>query len=264
MRAFWTGDIVFGLVTIPVKLYPATKDLTPAFNQLHIACGSRINMVRRCPKCEKDIEWAEIGKGYEVEKGKYVLFTKEELAKIDGGDEEKGTIEMVQVISLGEIDPAYIDKTYWIGPGGKSAKSARGYELLRTALDEMGKIAVIRVKLRTRPRIGIIQAKGKLFALHTMRFPDELVPSTELAAPDVKPLTDRELEMAHALIKEMVAPFEPAKLPDDYRVKLLAAASAKADGGEGVASDSTAEAKPAEVVDLADLLAASIAKGKKK
>ncbi len=262
MRAFWTGDIVFGLVTIPVKLYPATKDLTPAFNQLHIACGSRINMVRRCPTCEKDIEWAEIGKGYEVEKGKYVLFTKEELAKIDGGDEDKGTIEIVQVINLGEMDPAYIDKSYWIGPGGKSAKSARGYELLRTALDDMGKIAVIRVKMRTRPRLGIIQAKGKFFALHTMRFPDELVPSNELAPPDVKPLTDRERALAHDLVEALVAPFEPAKLPDEYRMKLLEAASAKAEGGQGVESDATAGAKPAEVVDLADLLAASIAKKK--
>lgn len=261
MRAFWTGDIVFGLVTIPVKLYPATKDLTPAFHQLHTACGSRINMVRRCPTCEKDIEWAEIGKGYEVSKDKYVLFTKEELAKLDGGEEEKGSIEIVQVINPAEIDPAYIDKTYWIGPGGKSAKTARGYELLRTALAEMGKIAVIRVKFRTRPRIGIIQAKGKLFALHSMRYTDELVPSTELTPPDVKPLSDRERELAHALIGELVAPFDPAKLPDDYRMKVLAAASAKVDGGESVES-TAGVADVAAVVDLADLLAASIAKKK--
>jgi len=263
MRAFWTGDIAFGLVTIPVKLYPATKDLTPQFHQLHTTCGSRINMVRRCPKCAKDVEWAEIGKGHEVEKDKYVLFTKEELAALDGGEDDKGTIEMVQVISPAEIDPAYIDKTYWIGPGGKSPKSARGYELLRTVLSDMGRVAVIKVKLRTRPRIGIVQAKGKLFALHTMRFSDELVASTELTPPDVKPITDREREMAEALVEELVAPFEPAKLPDEYRMKVLAAADAKVAGGEGVASEGAAEAKPAEVVDLADLLAASITKGKK-
>ena len=90
MRAFWSGEIAFGLVTIPAKLYTATKDLTPQFHQLHKECGTRISMVRRCPKCSKDLAWEEIGKGYEVAKGEYALFTKEELAKLDG-DETGGT-----------------------------------------------------------------------------------------------------------------------------------------------------------------------------
>jgi len=86
MRAFWSGEIAFGLVTIPAKLYTATKDLTPQFHQLHKECGTRIQLVRRCPKCHRDLAWEEIGKGYEVGKGEYALFSKEELAKIEGDD----------------------------------------------------------------------------------------------------------------------------------------------------------------------------------
>ncbi len=256
MRAFWTGDLVFGMVTIPVKLYAATKDLSPQFHQLHVECGTRISQVRRCPKCDRDIEWAEVGKGYEVSKGEYALFTKEELAKLDGGD-EGSLIEIVQFIDPKEIDAAYVDKSYWIAPGGKSAKSARGFELLRSVLAETGRAAVIKVKFRTRPRIGIVQAKGQFFALHTMRFADELVGSDELTPPDVK-LSDRELAMARTLVGELVAPFEPSKLPDEYRARVLAAASAKVEGGEAAALPAKGES--ADVIDLADLLAASLKK----
>jgi DNA end-binding protein Ku len=254
MRAFWTGDMSFGMVTIPVKLYTATKDLSPQFHQLHTACGTRISMVRRCPKCERDLEWAEIGKGYEVSKGEYALFTKEELAKLDGGD-DGSLIEIVQFIDPKEIDGSYIDKSYWIAPGGKSAKSARGFELLRAVLAETGRAAVIKVKFRTRPRIGIVQAKGKFFALHTMRFADELVGSDELTPPDVK-LSDREMTLARSLVSGLIAPFEPSKLPDEYRARVLAAANAKVEGGEAAALPAKGES--AEVVDLADLLAASL------
>ena len=83
MRAIWTGEIAFGLVTIPAKLYTATRDLTPQFTTLHKECGSKVQMVRRCPVCHRDVEFGELGKGYEVQKGTYALFTKEELEKID-------------------------------------------------------------------------------------------------------------------------------------------------------------------------------------
>jgi len=258
MRAFWTGEMAFGMVTIPVKLYTATKDLSPKFHQLHTACGTRINQVRRCPACEKDVEWAEVGKGHEIEKGKYVLFTKEELAALDGGEEDKGLIEIVQFIDPKEIDGSYIDKSYWIGPGGKSSKSARGFELLRAVLADTGRAAIIKFKMRTRPRVGIVQPKGAFFALHVMRFSDELVSSDELDAPDVK-VTDRELAMARALVDQLTEPFIPAKLPDEYRQRVLAALAEK--GGEASALPAL-PAKSAEVIDLADLLAASIAKSK--
>ena len=257
MRAFWTGEMSFGLVTIPCKLYTATKDLSPQFHQLHTKCGTRINMKRHCDKCSVDLAWADIGKGYEVSKGEYALFTKEELAKLEG-DEGDGAIEIVQFFDPKQLAPALIDKSYWVGPGGKNPKAARGFELLRDTLAADGLYALVRVKLRTRPRLGVVTAKGKLFQLHTLRFADELVSAEgEIDTPDAKSLSDREMAQAHGLVAALQAPFDPSKNVDEYRVAVQQAADAKVAGGETHApADETTERK---VVDLADLLAASIA-----
>lgn len=264
MRAFWTGDIVFGLVQIPVKIYSATKDLSPTFHQLHKTCGSRVNMVRRCASCNLDLDWDDIGKGYEVSKEKYALFSKEELANLEGGEETKGTVEIVQFIDPSEVDPASFDKSYLVGPGGKNPKQARGYELLRTVLADTGRAALINIKFRTKPRIGIVRAKGRIFALETMRYADELVNASELALPDVKSISEREREMAESLIDELTAPFDASKQVDEYRAKVVAAADAKIAAGQGVEVEGAAEApqekRSGVVVDLADLLAASLGK----
>ena len=122
MRSFWSGEISFGLVTIPAKLYTATKDLTPQFHQLHKVCGTRVTMVRRCPKCNRDLAWDEIGKGYEVSKGEYALFSREELAKLDG-DDSGGAIEIVEFVDPLEVDLAYVEKSYWVGPAVASSRS---------------------------------------------------------------------------------------------------------------------------------------------
>src|SRR3984957_6094740 len=108
MRAFWSGEIAFGLVTIPAKLYTATKDLTPQVHQLHTECGTRITLVRGCPKCNKDLAWGGSGKGYEGSKGEYALFSKEELAKSEGED-DGGTIEIVEFGDPLQVDLAYVE-----------------------------------------------------------------------------------------------------------------------------------------------------------
>src|SRR5579883_267893 len=236
MRAFWSGEIAFGLVTIPAKLYTATKDLTPQFHQLHKECGTRITMVRRCPKCNKDLGWDEIGKGYEVAKNEYALFTKEELAKLDG-EENTGTIEIVEFVDPLEVDLAYIEKSYWIGPG---SKNVRGYDLLRTVLDETKKVALAKVKLRTRTRLALVRPRGKLFSLDMMRFAEELIDGAELAPADQKEPSPREKQLALHLIDELSGPFDPARHPDEYRSAVLAAVDEKVEAGE-VARDATAE-----------------------
>jgi DNA end-binding protein Ku len=262
MRAFWSGEIAFGLVTIPSKLYAATKDLTPQFHQLHKVCGTRINLVRRCPKCNRDLAWEEIGKGYEVSKGEYALFTKEELAKLDG-DDTGGTIEIVEFVDPLEVDLAYIEKSYWVGPG---SKNVRGYDLLRSVLDEAKKVALTKVKLRTRTRLALLRPRGRLFSLDMMRFAEELVPGDELAPAEQKPVTDREKQLAQHLIDELSGPFDPSKHPDEYRSAVLAAVDEKVEAGE-VARDGAAgseapatpaEGKGAQVIDLAELLSRSI------
>jgi DNA end-binding protein Ku len=265
MRAFWSGEIAFGLVTIPAKLYTATKDLTPQFHQLHKECGTRVNMVRRCPKCSRDLAWDEIGKGYEVAKGEYALFTKEELAKLDGdGAETAGTIEIVEFVDPLEVDLAYVEKSYWVGPG---SKNVRGYQLLRSVLDDVKRVAVAKVKIRTRTRLALLRPRGRLFSLDMMRFAEELVPGDEIAPAEGKDANPREKQLALHLVDELSGPFDPAKHPDEYRSAVLAAVDEKVEAGE-VARDSTAGEAPAaaaapsaggaQVIDLAELLSKSI------
>src|SRR5580700_2891587 len=259
MRAFWSGEIAFGLVTIPAKLYTATKDLTPQFHQLHKECGTRINLVRRCPKCNRDLPYDEIGKGYEVAKGEYTLFTKEELAKLDG-DDSTGTIEIVEFVDPLEVDLAYVEKSYWVGPG---SKNVRGYQLLRAVLDDVKRVAVAKVKIRTRTRLGLLRPRGRLFSLDMMRFAEELVPGDEIAPAEGKEASPREKQLALHLIDELSGPFDPARHPDEYRSAVLAAVEQKVEAGQ--VSRETAEEAPAaaastgaQVIDLAELLSRSI------
>ncbi len=261
MRSFWSGEIAFGLVTIPAKLYTATKDLTPQFHQLHKEDGGRVTMVRRCTKCQRDLAWDEIGKGYEVAKGEYALFSKEELAKLDGGDEEGGTIDIVEFVDPLEVDLAYVEKSYWVGPG---SKNVRGYELLRAVLDETKKVALAKVKLRTRTRLALLRPRGRLFSLDMMRYAEELVPGDEIAPSEGKAAQPREKQLALHLIEELSGPFDPAKHPDEYRSAVLAAVDQKVEAGQ-VSKDGTAEpeapaaaATGAQVIDLAELLSRSI------
>ena len=240
MRAIWTGEIAFGLVTIPAKLYTATRDLTPQFNMLHKECGLEIQMVRRCPKCQRDVEWGEIGKGYEVEKGEYALFTKEELAKLDG-DETAGAIEIVEFVDPASIDLAYIDKSYWVGPGGKSS---RGFSLLREALEKSKRVALAKTKLRTRTRLALLRPRGKLFSLEMMRFADELVSDGEIDVPESpKAATEREMELALDLVKTLSGPFDPAQHPDEYRAAVEAAVEEKV-AADDLARQETAGESP--------------------
>jgi DNA end-binding protein Ku len=261
MRAFWSGEIAFGLVTIPSKLYTATKDLTPQFHQLHKECGTRITLVRRCPHCNRDLSWDEIGKGYEVAKNQFALFTKEELAKLEGED-SGGTIDIVEFVDPLEVDLAYVEKSYWVGPG---SKNVRGYELLRKVLAETKRVALAKVKLRTRTRLALLRPRGRLFSLDMMRFAEELVPADELAPAEGKEPTPREKQLALHLVEELTGPFDPARHPDEYRSAVLAAVDEKVEAGE-VARDGAEQgeapaegrAAGAQVIDLAALLSKSI------
>jgi DNA end-binding protein Ku len=266
MRAIWTGEIAFGLVTIPAKLYTATKDLTPQFNMLHKECGSKINMVRRCPRCQRDVEWGELGKGYEIEKGVYALFTKEELAKLEG-DETAGAIEIVEFVDPAAVDLVFIDKSYFVGPGGKSS---RGFTLLREALAQSKRVALAKTKLRTRTRLALLRPRGKLFALEMMRYADEIVSDAEIDVPESpKAASDKEMALALDLVSTLSADFDPAKHPDEYRAAVEAAVDEKvaaddlARGGEPGEAPAAVEAPAAtggKVIDLADLLSRSLKK----
>jgi DNA end-binding protein Ku len=260
MRAIWSGEISFGLVTIPVKLFSATRDLTPKFHLLHKVCGTRVQMVRRCPKCERDVSWDEIEKGYEVEKGEYARFAKEELAEASE-DEERGIAEIVEFVDPLEVDLAFIDKSYWVAPSGKNARS---YLLLRAVLEKTGKVGVAKIALRSRTRLALIRPREGRFSLDMMRFADELTSGKDVPVAEAKAPTDRELGLAKTLVAQLSGPFQPEKHPDEYRAKVAALVEEKVEAHH-VAKDTTtgARARHAEggkVIDLSDLLARSLEK----
>ncbi len=228
MRAIWTGEIAFGLVTIPVKLYTATRDLTPHFTTLHKECGGTVHLARRCARCQRDVEFGELAKGYEVQKGVYAPFSKEELAKLDD-DETRAMIEIVEFVRPGAIDLSYIDKSYWVGVGGRNS---RGFALLRQALTETHQVALARTRLRSRTRLALVRPYGRLFALEMMRYADEIVNPDDIDVPEPKPATPRELELAVGLVNALSGPFDPTRHPDQYRAAVEAAVEDKAASSE--------------------------------
>jgi len=257
MRAIWSGEIGFGLVTVPVKLYAATKDLTPQFHLIHKVCGTRVQVVRRCPKCDRDIPWDEIEKGYEVDTGEYARFSKKEIVDLEA-DESKGLLEIVEFVSPKEVDPAYIEKSYWVAPAGKNARS---FLLLRTVLDRMHEVAVAKVAIRTRTRLGLLRPRDGFFSLDLIRYADELVDAKELTAPIEKAPTDKELALAKTLVDQLTARFDPKKHPDEYRLKVAALVDEKVsakkvtrDAGEG----GRGSAGAGTVIDLSELLTRSL------
>jgi DNA end-binding protein Ku len=256
MRAIWTGEIAFGLVTIPVRLYTATRDLTPHFTTLHRECGGRVHMARRCSTCDRDVDFGELGKGYEVGKGVYALFTKEELAKLED-DDAGGTIEIVAFVEPGAIDLSYIDKSYWVGVGGKNS---RGFALLQHVLTETHRVALAKTKLRSRTRLAVVRPHGKLFALEMMRYADEIVNPDAIDVPEPRPASPRELELAHGLVQALSGPFDPARHPDQYRAAVAAAVEDKTASCELTQQPVTADRALGKVIDLAELLARSLAK----
>ncbi len=259
MRAIWTGEIAFGLVAVPVKLYSATNDLSPKFHMVHKDCGGRIQYKRFCSKEEIEVPWSEIEKGYQVSKGKYAVFSKEELAELEDEESAQG-IDIAEFVDPGDVDMAFIEKTYWVGPAGKTTRS---YQLLRDAMEKSGKIAIARVKIRSRTRLAQLRPRDGRFALDLMRFGDEMVPPTEVEVPTSKVAkgATKEIDLAVDLIERMAGRFDPAKHPDDYRRVVLAAVEhkeARDEIAEDEAEKQGSKRERGKVVDLADILAQSL------
>ncbi len=263
MRAIWNGEIAFGLVAVPVKLYSATKDLTPRFHLIHATCGTRITMKRWCPKEDVEVPWEEIEKGYEVSKGKYAKFTKEEIEELEGEEAAEG-IDIAEFIEPTDVDLAMIEKSYWVGPAGKTTRS---YELLRAAMEKSGKVALARVRIRTRTRLALLRPRQGRFSLDMIRYGDELVAANEIEIPAGKPgrAAGKELDLALDLVDRMTGSFDLEKHPDDYRRAVLKAVERKEEHEE-LAEDvevAKGEARGGKVVDLAEMLSRSLSGTKK-
>lgn len=248
----WKGSISFGLVTIPVKLYTATESKDVRFNLLHRECHTPVQYRKWCPNCDREIAQEEIARGYEFERGRYVLVDEGDLEAIPLP--QTRTLEIVGFVNLAEIDPVYFEKTYYLEPGEGGAKA---YALLRRAMAETGRIAIARVVIRSKESLAALRVFGdRVLAMETMHFPDEVrsvAGLTGIVEPELRP---QELEMAVGLIESLAMPFEPERFENQYREAVLQVIQAK------VAGEALEEVEPApqrgRVVDLMEALRASI------
>lgn len=247
----WKGSISFGLVTIPVKLYTATEDKDLSFHLLHDECRTRVQYKKWCPVCDREVAGDEIVRGYEVDRGRYVIITDEDIESIPLVASR--TMEIVDFVRLDQIDPVYFDRTYYLEPGEGGAKA---YALLRRAMEETGRIAIARVVIRSKESLAAIRVfEGGVLALETMHFPEEIRSTaglTGIIQPELRP---QELEMAKGLVASLSGDFEPAKFQNQYRDALLEIIQAKA---AGEAIPAAPEPERGRVVDLMDALRASI------
>ena len=253
-RPIWSGAISFGLVTVPVKLMSAVRRKGVSFHQLHAEDGARIQYRRFCAADEREVPREEIVRGYELEDGRYVVVTDEELERVD--PERSRTLDIERFVDLAEIDPIYYDASYYAVPDGEVA--TKPYELLRRAMETARKVAIGRVVIRAKEHLAAIRASGETLTVATMVFPDEVVPFDELErTPTGAEASDREVQMACRLVESLGAGFDPELYHDEHRERVLALIERKARGEEAVAGPEPE--RPPAVPDLMAALEASIA-----
>lgn len=256
MQSIWKGAISFGLVTIPVGLYSATEDKKASFKQLRQGDHSPIRYKRVAESDGEEVEYSDIVRGYEIEKGKYVVFTKEELSNI--GKALAGTVDVVQFVDQAEIDPIYFKKSYYLAPEKGGVKA---YKILLNSLKAENKVGVAKVAIREREYVSTLRAEDDVLVLETMWWPDEVrEPAFETLEEEVEPSAE-ELKMAAMIIDNLTATFDPTMWNDSSREAVEAMAQAKVDGQEIVAPESP---EPTKVVDLLEALKASVEATKAK
>jgi DNA end-binding protein Ku len=254
-RSMWKGAISFGLVTIPVAVYPVTEEKSLKFNQLHDEDGGRIRYKRVCEKDGEEVTFEHIVKGYEVEKDRYVVLTDEDFDAIPV--ESSRAIDIERFVDLDDIDPVMFKKSYYLIPEETGAKA---YALLREAMSEDGRVGIAKVSFRDKEHLAALRFKDDAFVLETMYWPDE-IREADFGGVDVGgKVTSQELEMARQLIDSLAGEWSPDSFTDEYREGLLQIVEAKLNGQEieVVAAEPTAK-----VVDLMQALKASVAAAKK-
>ena len=255
-RAMWKGAISFGLVTIPVAVYPATEEKTLRFNQLHDEDGGRIRYKRVCEKDGEEVTFEHIVKGYEVEKDRYVVLTDEDLNAIPV--ESSRAIDIHRFVDLDEIDPVMFKKSYYLVPEETGAKA---YALLREAMADDGRVGIAKVSFRDKEHLAALRFKDEAFVLETMYWPDE-IREADFGGVDVSTkIRGQELEMAKQLIESLSGEWNPEEYSDEYREALLQIVEAKLNGQE---IEVVAPEPTAKVVDLMEALKASVAAAKKE
>jgi DNA end-binding protein Ku len=250
MRPFWKGALTFGLVTIPASLYSATRSQDLSFRLLHAKDKSRIDYRRYCEAEDVEVPWSDIVKGYEYQKGRFVVLTEEDFkkARVPGTQ----AFEIRDFVPGGDIDFLYFEQPYYVEPARGGAKA---YGLLRNALEETGRVGIGTIVLRQREHLAALKPFGKALVLTTMRFADEITPPRSLDLPADGAGDKRQQALAMQLVESLAATWDPSRYADHYREVLLKAIKQKIAGKPIRVSE---PAKPAKVVDLMQALRDSL------
>jgi DNA end-binding protein Ku len=250
MRAIWKGSISFGLVNIPIALYPATRREELKFRLLRKSDLSPVNYKRVAERDGKEVPWDQIVKGYEYEKGKYVVLKDEDFERVDL--EATQTVDIQDFVNIDEIDPMYFYKPYYLEPqkGGDKA-----YALLRDALKDSKKVGIAKVVIKTRQYLAGVKPEDGALVLELMHFADELADTGKLHLPKKVEVGKREMNMAKSLIDSMSAKWNPEKYHDDYREALMEVIEEKVEaGGKEIEEKPKKAPKPTKVIALVSVL----------
>ncbi|WP_110181964.1 Ku protein [Nocardioides solisilvae] len=254
MRAIWKGSVSFGLVNVPVKLYSATESHDVSFRQVHAKDGGRIKYQRVCAIDGEEVAYADIAKGYETEDGEMVVLDDDDMAQLPLTSSREIAVE--KFVPSDQIDPMLFEKSYYLEPEKSGAKP---YALLRQALLEADRMAVVTVALRQRTSVAVLRVRDDVIVLQTMMWPDEIrTPDFSVDAGDVKP---GEVKMAQMLVETLAGDFDPDEFEDDYAEAVEALVKSKIEGGE-VQRTTTSTKSSGEVVDLLAALQKSVAAAK--
>src|SRR4030095_809458 len=258
-RAIWKGSISFSLINIPIALYPATRREELKFRLLRGSDLSPVNYKRVAEADGKEVPWDQIVKGYEYEKGKFVILKDEDFARVDV--EATQTVDIMNFVSLDDVDPLLFYKPYYL----EAAKGGdKAYVLLRDALVDTGMIAIAKVVLRTRQHLAAVKPQKKGLMLELMHFPKELIPVEEFNEPAEKTVGKAEMQMAKQLIGSMTQEWEPEQYNDDYHEALEKLIEEKIeDPGKAVPAP-TKKPKATNVIDLVSVLQESLQQSKGK
>jgi DNA end-binding protein Ku len=259
MAAIWKGSLTFGLVNIPVELKTAVRADHISFRLLHEEDLSPVKYERICQADGQPVPWNEIVKGYEYEKGRFVVMTDEDFKA--AAVEQSKTIDILDFVKEDEIDPRYFETPYYLVPakGGEKA-----YALLREAIRQTGSIGIGKIIIRQSQHLVAVKVVGEALVLEIMRFANELVDVNEFSFPPAEVVRPQELQMAEQLVTNLAEPFDPTKYTDDYRANLMRIIKAKMKGKTPKLEGPQEETPDSGVLDLMSKLRASLEEGTRK
>ena len=252
-RALWTGSIAFGLVTIPIELHRAIRDTRPRFRMLHAKDKSPVKFERVCQRDGHPVAWKDLVKGYEYEKGKFVVVTREEIES--AALEKTRTLEILDFVEGEAIDDRFFETPYYALPGKGGDKA---YGVLRDALRRSNKTGVGKIMLREVQHLAALEAIDDALVITMMRFPDELAELSDFKFPKAVPESSKELGMAKTLIDQLTDKWDPDKYTDEYRDNLMRVIRAKLKGKEADLKEPEPDERQGEVVDLMERLRRSL------